>query len=74
MATSGRTYNRPIHGQKEVCGLTRANSQSLWVAQEGVFVQPTEKDAPKDQHEELWEDSVGIKIPVISGLLLTSLK
>lgn len=54
LATSGRSYSRPIHGQREVCVITRPSSAALWVAKEGVFVQPKEtSDKSADRHEEL---------------------
>lgn len=31
-------YQRPIEGQKEICGVPYNDENSKWVAQEGVYV------------------------------------
>lgn len=42
LGISGRQYNRPIHGQREVCGFSvQSARQTLWKTQEGVFIQPS---------------------------------
>ncbi|XP_784191.1 stromal cell-derived factor 2 [Strongylocentrotus purpuratus] len=42
LSMSGQTYGRPIHGQREVCGLSSLSTANQWRAVEGIFVKPSE--------------------------------
>jgi len=54
LGTSGKSYSRPINGQREICTLPSANSQrSLWVVKEGVYVQPTDNLRTQNTKDEL---------------------
>uniref|UniRef100_A0A2M4AAG7 Putative mannosyltransferase n=1 Tax=Anopheles triannulatus TaxID=58253 RepID=A0A2M4AAG7_9DIPT len=53
LGVSGRTFGRPINGQMEVVGLPNPYSGTEWVAAEGLFIHPTEKDSGARIHTEL---------------------
>lgn len=42
LSVTGEQYGRPIHGQKEVHGLTYSGQDSFWKTMEGIFVKPVE--------------------------------
>ncbi|XP_058059217.1 stromal cell-derived factor 2 [Anopheles bellator] len=53
LGVSGRTFGRPINGQMEVVGVPNPYSGTEWVAAEGLFIHPTEKDSGPRVHTEL---------------------
>uniref|UniRef100_A0A182T8L8 MIR domain-containing protein n=1 Tax=Anopheles maculatus TaxID=74869 RepID=A0A182T8L8_9DIPT len=53
LGVSGRTFGRPINGQMEVVGLPNPYSGTEWIAAEGLFIHPTEKDSGSRVHTEL---------------------
>ncbi|XP_040158737.1 stromal cell-derived factor 2 [Anopheles arabiensis] len=53
LGVSGRTFGRPINGQMEVIGLPNPYSGTEWIAAEGLFIHPTEKDSGAHVHTEL---------------------
>ena len=42
MSVTGNQYGRPISGQSEIVGSSRAGVQAKWQTKEGVFVEPSE--------------------------------
>jgi len=55
LAASGQTFGRPINGQMEIVGSTRADGSTKWRTQEGVYVHPTDFDPKRKygSHDEL---------------------
>ena len=50
---SGDQFGRPISGQMEVSCFHKANQGTLWQANEGVFIKPSESSSSSDKHTEL---------------------
>uniref|UniRef100_A0A8D0GM30 Stromal cell derived factor 2 n=1 Tax=Sphenodon punctatus TaxID=8508 RepID=A0A8D0GM30_SPHPU len=53
LSVTGEQYGRPIHGQKEVHGMTSSSQHSYWRAMEGIFMKPSELLKMDPYHSEL---------------------
>ncbi|XP_045472742.1 stromal cell-derived factor 2 isoform X2 [Harmonia axyridis] len=53
LATSGRTFGRPINGQVEVVGMSSSTGPVHWQAMEGVFLHNPDISASHHVHTEL---------------------
>ncbi|XP_005986896.1 stromal cell-derived factor 2 [Latimeria chalumnae] len=42
LSVTGEQYGRPIHGQREVHGMTYSNQNNFWKVMEGIFMKPNE--------------------------------
>merc|ERR1711892_735554 len=55
LGASGQTFGRPINGQMEIVGSTRADGSTKWRTQEGVYVHQSDFDPKRNiaSHDEL---------------------
>ncbi|XP_058019912.1 stromal cell-derived factor 2 [Ahaetulla prasina] len=53
LSVTGEQYGRPIHGQREVHGLTYSGQDSFWKTMEGIFVKSAEWLKADVYHTEL---------------------
>ncbi|XP_029466873.1 stromal cell-derived factor 2 isoform X1 [Rhinatrema bivittatum] len=53
LSVTGEQYGRPIHGQREVHGMTYANQNNYWKVMEGIFLKPSEMLRTETSHSEL---------------------
>jgi len=54
LSASGHTFGRPINGQMEIVGTSRADGSTHWKTQEGVYVHQTDFDPKRSAgHDEL---------------------
>jgi dolichyl-phosphate-mannose--protein O-mannosyl transferase len=55
LGASGQTFGRPINGQMEIIGMTKADGSTKWRTQEGVYVHPSDFNPKRNQgsHDEL---------------------
>jgi len=54
LSASGHTFGRPINGQMEIVGTSRADGSTHWKTQEGVYVHHTDFDPKRSAgHDEL---------------------
>lgn len=53
LATSGRTFGRPINGQMEVIGISSSSGSVHWQAMEGIFLHSPDLSASHPIHTEL---------------------
>jgi len=55
LGASGQTFGRPINGQMEIIGMTRADGSTKWKTQEGIYVHPSDFNPKKSHgsHDEL---------------------
>ncbi|KAL3280728.1 hypothetical protein HHI36_003964 [Cryptolaemus montrouzieri] len=53
LATSGRTFGRPINGQMEIVGVSSSSDSVHWQAMEGIFLHSPDLKAANPVHTEL---------------------
>lgn len=53
LSVTGEQYGRPIHGQKEVHGMSYSNQNNNWKVMEGIFMKPSELLKTDSYHAEL---------------------
>ncbi|XP_019366519.1 PREDICTED: stromal cell-derived factor 2, partial [Gavialis gangeticus] len=53
LSVTGEQYGRPIHGQKEVHGMSYSNQNNYWKVMEGIFMKPSELLRMDPYHSEL---------------------
>ncbi|CAI5794586.1 stromal cell-derived factor 2 [Podarcis lilfordi] len=53
LSVTGEQYGRPIHGQREVHGMSYSSQDSYWKAMEGIFMKPSEFLKAEIYHSEL---------------------
>lgn len=53
LSVTGEQYGRPIHGQREVHGMSYSSQDSYWKVMEGIFMKPLEVLKMEVYHAEL---------------------
>ena len=55
LGASGHTFGRPINGQMEIVGSSRADGSTQWRTQEGIYIHQTDfnPNRQKEGHDEL---------------------